>query len=147
MQAFVPTACLPEIYADKVFALAARSYLKPRDVFDIHWLTANNGIRECPPDAMRIRLATYPSETPEAWLDKAFVRMDELRSSTASIANDLKRWLPSSWPLNESGAGAMAGAAAVALGQGIGLMRKIACEQDSDPAPDQNDDDHTSPAP
>ena len=61
MQTFVPTADLPEIHADKVFALAARPYLKPRDVFDLHWLAVHGGLRECSADDLRVRLATYPS--------------------------------------------------------------------------------------
>lgn len=47
MQTFVPTADLPEIFADKVFALGSRPYLKPRDVFDLHWLHVQGGFREC----------------------------------------------------------------------------------------------------
>lgn len=126
MQAFVPTAELSEIYADKVFALAARPYLKPRDVFDLHWLAHHNGIPECAGDAMRVRLATYPNETPSAWLRKAAARAQELRSSIPAISSDLKRWLPSSWPLDESSVMAMVGTSIAALERGICLMQEIA---------------------
>ncbi|CAG0998089.1 hypothetical protein BURK2_02808 [Burkholderiales bacterium] len=125
MQTFVPTAELQEIYADKVFALAARPYLKPRDVFDLHWLCTHSGLRGCTEEALRARLATYPSETPGAWLRKALARREELMGAGATIAADLKRWLPSSWPLGEGSAKDMARTAVEAMDQGIILMREI----------------------
>ncbi|WP_332775388.1 nucleotidyl transferase AbiEii/AbiGii toxin family protein [Polaromonas sp.] len=129
MQTFVPTADLSEIHADKVFALAARPYLKPRDVFDLHWLAAHAGLRNCSTDDMRVRLATYPNEAPEAWLEKAYARRQELQSAIPAITRELKRWLPSSWPLDEASVKAMVDAALAALEQGIGLMREIAAER------------------
>jgi len=128
MQTFVPTADLSEIFADKVFALAARPYLKPRDVFDLHWLTMHGGIRACSTDDMRVRLATYPNETPDAWLGKAFDRRQELLTSVAGITRDLKRWLPSTWPLDEANVKAMVATSMTALEQGMALMREIAAE-------------------
>lgn len=128
MQTFVPTADLSEIFADKVFALAARPYLKPRDVFDLHWLTMHGGIRACSTDDMRVRLATYPNETPDAWLGKAFDRRQELLTSVAGITRDLKRWLPSVWPLDEANVKAMVATSITALEQGMALMREIAAE-------------------
>lgn len=125
MQAFVPTAELPEIYADKVFALAARPYLKPRDVFDLHWLDKHGRLRACSVDGLRVRLATYPNETPSGWLDKAFARRLELPKSTTAILNDLRRWLPSSWPLNENNVNEMVSTAVQSLEQGIDRMREI----------------------
>ncbi|WP_168734213.1 nucleotidyl transferase AbiEii/AbiGii toxin family protein [Pseudothauera nasutitermitis] len=125
MQTFVPTADLPEIFADKVFALAARAYLKPRDVFDLHWLGTYGGLRECSADDLRVRLATYPGETPSAWLEKAFARRMELRDAGDAITTDLKRWLPSSWPLTESMTKDMARFAIHALEQGIDAMREV----------------------
>lgn len=136
IQAFVPTADLPEIHADKVFALAARPYLKPRDVFDLHWLAMHDGLRECSVDDLRVRLATYPSETPSAWVDKAFKRRLDLLNGATAIQTDLARWLPSSWPLSTKDAAAMAETALAALDQGIDLMRQVAAEHDNDaPAP------------
>lgn len=136
IQAFVPTADLSEIHADKVFALAARPYLKPRDVFDLHWLAKHDGLRECSVDDLRVRLATYPSETPAAWVDKAFKRRLDLLNGATAIQEDLTRWLPSSWPLSTKDAAAMAETALAALDQGIDLMRQVAAEHDNDsPAP------------
>ncbi len=43
MRVAVPTATQFEIYVDKVFALAARDFLKPRDIFDLHWLKEQDG--------------------------------------------------------------------------------------------------------
>lgn len=128
MQTFVPTADLPEIYADKVFALAARPYLKPRDVFDLHWLGTYSGLRECSVDDLRVRLAIYPNETPSAWLEKAFARRTELREAGDAIAADLKRWLPSSWPLTRSSVKEMTETAVQAIEQGIDMMREIDAE-------------------
>jgi hypothetical protein len=128
MQTFVPTADLPEIYADKVFALAARPYLKPRDVFDLHWLGTHSGLRECSVDDLRVRLATYPNETPSAWLEKAFARRLELREAGDAIVTDLKHWLPSSWPLTGASAKEMTQTAVQAIEQGIDMMREIDAE-------------------
>ena len=137
MQAFVPTADLTEIYADKVFALAARPYLKPRDVFDLHWLCQGHaGPLECTVDALQARLRTYPSETPSAWLQKAFERRAELSEATDKIAVDLARWLPASWPMNKDSAAAMAHVAITALDQGIDAMREVQAQLDNEsPSP------------
>lgn len=133
MQTFVPTADLLEIYADKVFALAARPYLKARDVFDLHWLGTYSGLRECSVDDLRVRLATYPNETPSAWLGKAFTRRKELREASDAIAIELKRWLPSSWPLSEASVMEMAQTAVQSIDQGVDMMRKIEAEHCNDP--------------
>lgn len=125
MQTFVPTAELPEIYADKVFALAARPYLKPRDIFDLHWLITQHGDMICTVEDLRTRLATYPNETPAAWLEKACVRQAELPPALALIQADLKRWLPSSWPLSEASVKVMIDTSVTALTQGIAAMQQI----------------------
>lgn len=137
MQTFVPAADLPEIFADKVFALAARPYLKPRDVFDLHWLGTHGGLRECSVGDLEVRLATYPSETPSAWLIKAKARRIELGIGAQAIATDLKRWLPSSWPLTDADAKDMTQTAIRAIDQGIKVMRQI----------EANQGHHRSPAP
>ncbi|SFF34512.1 nucleotidyl transferase AbiEii/AbiGii toxin family protein [Paracidovorax wautersii] len=125
LQTFVPTAELSEIYADKVFALANRDRIKPRDVFDLHWLVNHHQIKAITEDKMRVRLATYPDSTPADWLAKAFDRRAALAQAAPAIAKDLKRWLPSSWPMDEEQAAAMAQTAIDALGQGIDVMRVI----------------------
>jgi predicted nucleotidyltransferase component of viral defense system len=128
MQTFVPAADLTEIYADKVFALAARPYLKPRDVFDLHWLRSHGGLRECSAGDLRVRLATYPNETPSAWLDKAATRLPELSEASDAVATDLRRWLPSSWPITGASAKEMTDTAVQCLEQGIEAMQEIEAE-------------------
>ncbi len=129
MQTFVPTAGLAEIYADKVFALAARPYLKPRDVFDLHWIRTlarpDGGQHQCGTADLLIRLATYPSQTPSTWLARAFARRVELEESEAIIASDLRRWLPSSWPVTVSGIRDLIETAVGAIEQGIATMQEI----------------------
>lgn len=128
-QAFVPSATLREIYVDKVFALAARPYLKPRDVFDLHWLSAQQptaGTLVCSPADLEVRLATYPSQTPEKWLQKADARRAELPLKARSIERDLQRWLPSSWKLAPAQVEAMVQASVVALDGGIASMQTVA---------------------
>lgn len=125
IQAFVPTAELSEIHADKVFALGARPYLKPRDIFDLHWLSTQEDIRSCSVDDLRVRLSTYPNETPRNWLAKAASRKQNLQHSIPAIASDLKRWLPSHWPLDEASVKKMVSVAIDALAQGIRLMQEI----------------------
>lgn len=125
MQAFIPTAELREIYVDKVFALAARPYLKPRDVFDLHWIVNNGGPYECTVGDLEVRLATYPNETPENWLEKAAARLVELRGAEETVSADLRKWLPSSWPLSSVGVSAMIRTASEALEKGIETMEVI----------------------
>ena len=130
MQTQVPTATLAEIYADKVFALAARPYLKPRDVFDLHWLVESNGFSACSEADLRVRLATYPNQTPAAWLEKATFRRAELMESGEKIALDLKRWLPTSWPLTTTSVAEMIKVSVSVLEQGMGLMRLIGMDNE-----------------
>jgi predicted nucleotidyltransferase component of viral defense system len=125
LQTFVPTAELPEIYVDKVFALGARPYLKARDVFDLHWLATHGVSGVCTVENMRVRLETYPDETAAAWLTKAQVRHQELASSSGPVRQDLKRWLPSTWPLTEAAVQSMIETATASLDEGIRVMRTI----------------------
>lgn len=144
MQAFVPTAQTSEIYADKVFALVARPYLKPRDIFDLHWLTQNEE-HVCSVDDLRVRLATYPNETPAGWLAKAGARRAELMESAALVQKDLQRWLPSSWPLTSAAVAQMLEAAVQALDLGVALMEDI--ESGGNGHVNGHADTSTAPAP
>jgi predicted nucleotidyltransferase component of viral defense system len=145
MQTFVPVADQAEIYADKVFALGARPYLKPRDVFDLHWLPSQGGhVRPLSVLDMAIRLATYPNESVDRWLSKAAVRRAELAGSEDVVAADLKRWLPSTWPLTRKVVQSMIETAALALDGGIELMRDMQRlglgQSPQDQAPHETDD-------
>lgn len=125
MQAFIPVADLTEIYADRVPALSARPFLKPRDVFDLYWLETQAGLNSCSADQLAVRLETYPHETPSAWLEKAYGRWDELQAATPAVPRDLRRWLPPAWPLTEVTAGEMVRSSTRAFEQGIEMMREI----------------------
>lgn len=126
-QAFVPAAAPNEIYADKVFAVAARPYLKPRDVFDLHWLLQREPslFDTFSVEDMRIRLATYPNETPAAWLDKAHARLAQLPGQRDVVARDLARWLPSSWPIGAGEVDEMVATTCRALADGVAKMEAI----------------------
>lgn len=129
-QAFVPTLSQQEIFVDKVFAVAARRYLKPRDVFDLWWLQQQRGdALTCSPADLQLRLATYPNETAGAWLAKAHDRRAELMSSAPKVAEDLRRWLPSSWPLADTDVNAMIAASVAALDRGVNAMIEMTGNQ------------------
>lgn len=134
LQTFVPTAELPELYVDKVFALGARPYLKARDVFDLHWLVSHDAAGVCTPQSLRVRLATYPDETMGAWLVKAQARRAELASSADPIEADLRRWLPSSWPLTGAAVQSMVQSAISALDDGLRAMRQLEAPSRAEPA-------------
>jgi hypothetical protein len=134
-QAFVPTLSLPEILANKVYALGARKRIKPRDIFDLWWLHDKH-TGPLPPDALRTRLAIYPADnggmaaTAQGWLDNAALRLADLRApATAStVAADLQRWLPSSWPMDTQVAAGMVEVAIGYLETGLRDMQAIASQ-------------------
>ncbi len=140
-QAFVPSLSTKEIHADKVFALAARRYLKPRDVFDLHWLREREPDLVCTSQDLALRLATYPNETADTWTLKAKARLAQLPGRRDAIARDLARWLPSSWPLKAADVQTMISAAAHSLAGAIVAMqalvsgkRRSAADQSDDPS-------------
>lgn len=145
MQAFVPTAELAEIHVDKVFALAARPYLKPRDVFDLHWLGAQGVAPVCTVEDMRVRLATYPNVRPEQWLAMASARLVELQGATDRITEDLKRWLPAHWPMTAERVHEMVAVSTHALEQGMEVMQEIAAVDDELPGADLEHLDQPQP--
>ncbi len=124
-QAFVPSLSAKEIHADKVFALAARRTLKPRDVFDLHWLRDREPDLACTAQDLATRLATYPNESADAWILKARVRLTQLPVRREAIGRDLARWLPSSWPLRAGDVQAMIAAASRSLEQAIVPMQTL----------------------
>lgn len=113
---------------DKVFALAARPYLKARDVFDIHRLRSQAELATtvaCSPADLAVRLATYPSQTAQHWLEQAMARRVELPPKALSVQRDLKRWLPSTWSLKAAHVQAMVQASVAALDGGIVSMQAL----------------------
>lgn len=131
-QAFVPTLTLEEIFADKVYALGGRERIKPRDVFDVWWL-CEQGTAPPTAQALLTRLAIYPAssgqqaDTAAAWLDCAQARLSELQAPTAAthVLQDLRRWLPSSWPIGAELVGAMLGLCVQHLGKGMADVRTL----------------------
>ncbi len=131
-QAFVPTLTLDEIFADKVYALGARARIKPRDVFDLWWLQ-DKALPALSMPSLQTRLAIYPAasgqprDTAQAWLASAALRLQDLQSpqAAASLASDLKRWLPTSWLMNEEVAAGMLMVAVEKLKSGILLMQSL----------------------
>jgi len=132
-QAFVPTLTLAEIFADKVYALGGRDRIKPRDLFDLWWLCEKEK-PQLTASAMRTRLEIYPADsgklqdTQAAWLANAALRLQDLQAKHAAqdVASDLKRWLPSSWPMNEQVAADMLQLASTHLQAGVVLMQGVA---------------------
>ena len=138
-QAFVPTLTLEEIFADKVYALGARSRIKPRDVFDLWWLEEKlpGAGSALPPEALRTRLQIYPAssgkmqDTARQWLHSAALRLEELASPAAPkmVSDDLQRWLPSSWKMDTSIAADMLRPAIAHLQAAVVSMQAIAADE------------------
>ncbi|MDR1850004.1 MAG: nucleotidyl transferase AbiEii/AbiGii toxin family protein [Zoogloeaceae bacterium] len=129
-------ATLPEIYADKIFAVGARKVIKHRDFFDLHWLRTYHGLRDCSPDYLRVRLATYTDETPGTWLEKAIMRHTELCEIDRQIvADELRKWLPLDWSLTDEEVGKIMQSSIEALEHGIDLMRDIEAEMTNEDGP------------
>lgn len=130
MTAFVPTLTLDEILADKVYALGARTRLKARDVFDLWWLCQQVPAPELGEADLCVRPDIYPvadgdwQSTARQWLINAPVRWQELSTTgtVRAVEQDLKRWLPSSWRMNEDVARQMLAVAQSQLQGGITLM-------------------------
>lgn len=128
-QVFVPTLTLEEIFADKVYALGARDRLKARDVFDLWWLCEQKTMA-VDADTLCTRLDIYPgaennrAQTAHQWLATADKRLADLRAAptTAAVAADLKRWLPSSWKINDTVAATMLAVSVQKLVEGIAVM-------------------------
>ena len=136
-QTFVPTLTLGEIFADKVYALGARERVKPRDVFDLWWLCEKN-VPQLTMQSLCNRLNIYPApsgqslDTAHLWLQSALVRMAELKAPGAAnrVAQDLKRWLPASWPMDSSAAATpMLERSIEQLQHGIDMMRTFIAAQ------------------
>lgn len=143
-QAFVPTLTLEEILADKVYALGARSRIKPRDVFDLWWLAQKlpPAALAVPAQALRTRLQIYPEasgklvDTAQQWLRSAALRLSELAAPAAPkmVADDLQRWLPSSWKMDATVAADMLSPAIAQLQAAVVTMQSIALAAASEDA-------------
>lgn len=130
MQTFVPSEDLSEIHADKVFALAARPYLKARDVFDLYWM-AQNKIEPPTAEMMQTRFALYPAMSHEVWLEQANARLSSLSAQLGPVEKDLARWLPSSWPLSTQSVTEMLDVSRKALEAGIACVETLRPDGDN----------------
>ena len=67
------------------------------------------------------------ADTAAAWLDCAQARLSELQAPTAAthVLQDLRRWLPSSWPIGAELVGAMLGLCVQHLGKGVADVRTL----------------------
>ena len=125
-QTFVPAATRQEILTDKVFALAARPYLKPRDIFDLYWLVSQGvPAQSVRAQDMQTRFATYPDMSASQWTQKAAHRLKEVPCQLTNIQADLKRWLPSSWPLDSVLVQEMIDVSMTELRQGLRVVQEI----------------------
>ncbi|MDP1953792.1 MAG: nucleotidyl transferase AbiEii/AbiGii toxin family protein [Polaromonas sp.] len=128
-QAFVPTATLDEILVDKIYALGARERLKPRDIFDLWWLFSRPAPPKLRPDSLLARLSIYPrgdlSSTAQQWLEGADKQLAALQQprAIAMVSDDLKRWLPSYWPLSDQETSAMIAVATEQLRAGVAIVQ------------------------
>lgn len=131
---------LEEIYYDKVFAIGARDYLKPRDVFDLHWLEAKLGRIPVPLDAMKTRCMLYRGLGLDQWQTRAAERLASLATAETRerIQNDLEKWLPSMYALSPGLVQAMTDSSIAALQAGVETIAELellpgdACDPDSD---------------
>lgn len=137
VETYVPTASAPEIYADKVFALAARPYIKPRDVFDLHWLKQLPSHQPTTLAAMQNRLATYPNTSVNTWLAAAKSRRAELACAHELVRTDLTRWLPQGWALDDEGISAFLHSATESLDEGVALIETLHTPTEPTPQPTQ----------
>lgn len=131
--AVVPVLALPELMADKVFALGARDRVKPRDVFDLWWLRQNHPQVQLEPPALIARLRIYPdghqsaADRAAAWTASAQERLDVLRApeTVGFVAEDLRRWVPSSLPMDDAAAAVMLQVAAEGLERGMAILGEV----------------------
>lgn len=120
----VPTQDMREIYIDKIFAFAARPFLKPRDVFDLHWIGGRLGGKVTADDMQR-RLALYPNQEIWDWVTRAQLRQGEVGQAESVVTRDLKRWLPPDWSPAPRQIKDMIEAANAALGLGLTAMYQV----------------------
>lgn len=142
-RATIPALDLHEIYYDKVFAVGARPYLKPRDIFDLWWLQQHPkcGRIPIPAAAMRTRCELYKELSIDQWRQRAADRMAAFQTEAAQkqIGLDLAQWLPEYFGLVNGQVNEMITASATALTDGMATMAALeepALEAETDsPAP------------
>lgn len=125
MQAFVPAADRAEIYADKVLAMGSRAYIKGRDVFDLHWLSAGPARRPLNTEDLQTRFNIYNVGSVKSWVEASQARKAALISSVEQIEKELSRWLPSTWPLDRAAVMKMIDDTVSAMDDGINVANEL----------------------
>jgi hypothetical protein len=98
-QAIVPTALMHEVFADKIYAVGAREYLKYRDVFDLWWLDQQGAALEGDEllRALEVRRALYPDgpaiDPGLAARLRSRAREIVAPRRVAALSADMSRWL------------------------------------------------------
>ncbi|MEO8838124.1 MAG: nucleotidyl transferase AbiEii/AbiGii toxin family protein [Herbaspirillum sp.] len=115
-----------EIYADKVFAIGGRSYIKARDMFDVFWLQEQCRQRREPlysfnQGHLEQRLSIYSKQDPVKWLKNAISRQQALPGLQSKLVQDLAQWLPAQFHLPGD---LMVKDSVAALTDGIEVMRR-----------------------
>lgn len=126
-QTFVPTEDIRDIFVDKIFALAARPYLKARDVFDLYWISKSNSGLCFDTEDLSLRFDIYPGETVHDWLCKADERDVLLgkKKTLEAVTQDLKKWLPTTWKLQSSEVCEMLQHSRSCLQQGMQIAQQL----------------------
>lgn len=124
-QVFTPSLTEHEIYVDKVFAVGARPYLKPRDIFDLEWIRKQGHPMALTQQDLLTRLAIYPNAQADEWITQAHTRMSELPSQAQTIRSDLHKWIPSSMKISDAELDQMIQTTQACLTQGIDTMASI----------------------
>lgn len=98
-QAILPTALMHEVFADKIYAVGAREYLKYRDVFDLWWLDQQGAALEGDEllRALEVRRALYPGgpaiDPGLAARLRSRAREIVAPRRVAALSADMSRWL------------------------------------------------------
>lgn len=121
---FVPASELREIMADKLFAQGGREYLKARDIFDIYWMVANGVAPTITPRDVISRFSIYDVGGLDKWLETAGARLASIDANGGIIAKDLRRWLPSIWPIDQRFP-EIIGCAKSAMSRGIQAVEQV----------------------
>lgn len=119
----IPTETLPEIYADKVIALAFRPQFKGRDVWDVGFLQRRNVM--LPEDLVARKIHDY-HQTPTTFTKGLESRLATLPASADALREEMTRFLPAPEIIRVDGEGGwhrlIRGSEQV-LSQTLGLFR------------------------
>lgn len=88
VRSLIPAAAPESLYGDKLIALAKRPYLKPRDFFDLWWLSSQLGVRL---DDARLHDVTRRSADCYVYTDGDLIAgLTQLQEHPPELARDLE---------------------------------------------------------